>query len=90
VGSFKFSADRLKDPVKVVDRVVIPKPDDAIAMCCEFCRSRGVGCLSNGVLATIELDDQFSRRTGEIRDATTNRVLPTKFPAAKLRAQRTP
>ncbi len=54
-GLFEGAADRLQHAVEVFENLVIPEPDDAVAMSRELDVAPIVG-ISLGVLTAVELD----------------------------------
>ena len=65
----------------MVEHIVVPEPNDAIPVTGELRRAERVGFLLVGVLTAVKLDDELSRGTGEVGDATPDRVLPPEFPS---------
>jgi hypothetical protein len=89
-GPFELAAYRLQHAVKVVENVVVPKPDDAVPVTRELGAALVVGFHPFAMLTAIKLDDQLARRAGEIGNTSTDRMLPPKLPWYDALAQGSP
>ncbi len=63
----------------IAQHIVVPEPDDPVALGIQGAGALGIGCDSPGVLPAVDLDDQLARRYGEIRDVTPNRMLSPRL-----------
>ncbi len=70
----------LKHAVNIRQHVVVPIPQHAVAVCFENLRALFLSCRST-VLASIDLDDDACRVTGEIGDVAANSNLATEMRA---------
>ena len=89
-NSLKFPQDRFNHAFEVFDYVIVPKPDDSVAMTFKFNRPQVICQLSRRVLSAIELDHEFTARTGKIDNALANRMLVAKAMLDRQFAQRPP
>jgi hypothetical protein len=90
VGSFERAAHRLQHVIETLENLVVPEPDDAIAVVRQLGAPSLVGRHPLGMLPAVEFDDELARRTGEIGNAPTDRMLPSEFPRHDAFAQRPP
>jgi hypothetical protein len=77
--------DDLCNSVKVVQKVIVPEAQHAIAFALEKGGSAFIGRAFR-VLAAIGFDDQPCFVTNEVGDERTNRLLSSEFGAVELRA----
>ncbi len=89
-GTLQRLPHDFQNSVEIIEHVVVPEADDAVAMFCQFCGPGGVGSLLDGMLPAIELDRECSRRAGEIDDVAADRMLAAEFPFRHSLAQCTP
>jgi hypothetical protein len=89
-GCFKFAAYRLQHAVEIVENLIVPKPDDAVAVTRELGAALIVCVHPLRMLTAIELDDQLAGRAGEIGDTSSDRMLPPKLPRLDALAQGAP
>jgi hypothetical protein len=87
---YKCLCDFLQHAVKILQNIVIPKPQHTVTLLRQFIAALLIFGYLLGVLSAIEFDHQLACRTGKIGDATTDRVLATKFPRRKALAQSAP
>jgi hypothetical protein len=79
-GSLKRLKHYLQNSIEVVDDLIVPEPDNAIAAAGQFDRALSVGLGVCRVLSAVQLDHQFPRRAGEVDYAAADRVLTAEFP----------
>jgi hypothetical protein len=89
-GRFELAANRFQHAVEIIENIVIPKPDDTIAMKYQFGAASVVRVHSLGMLTAIEFDDELARGASEIRNTASDRMLPAKLPGDDALAQRSP
>jgi hypothetical protein len=70
--------DCLGDSLFVREKLVVPNTDDLKALRSQICIPLGVTC-AFGMLAPIDLDDQFVRGTQKIYDVMSDRNLSPKL-----------
>jgi hypothetical protein len=73
-----FTTDRLQHAGNVAKDVIVPKADDTVAMLGEFAAARGISVCLRCVLTAIEFDRDFARRTREVGNESTDRMLATE------------
>jgi hypothetical protein len=84
VTEVKLLKDRFEHALNIIQNVVIPETDDVIPAL--FQRSRSL-CVQPGsfvVLATVNLDHQFSFGRHKVDDISCKRNLPPEFNATEL------
>jgi len=82
-GVFQFGSEHLQHPVDVLEYLIVPDPDDAVAEPGQ----QGVPlviCRALGMLAAIDLDDQMPLTADEVGVVGTNGLLADEFEAAEL------
>ena len=89
-GCFDRQTDGLQHAVEIIKHFVVPKPDDAIAITRYLRVASGVRLHPFATLSAIKFDHELSRRTGEVGDTSSDRVLPAKLPGHDPLAQRPP
>jgi hypothetical protein len=89
-GYFQRSLNRLQHAIEIIENLVVPKSDDAIAMRRKLGTAPLVCRHLLAMLAAIEFDHQLARGTGKVGDASADRMLTTKLPWRKALAQATP
>ncbi len=89
-GRFERLANGLQNTVEVIENLVVPKSDHAIAVARELYAALLIRRHSISVLPTIELDNEFACRTREIGDAAADRMLAAKSPRHDALAQGAP
>ena len=77
-----------KHPLRITQNIIVPKPQDAIAVRFNDCRPWRIECLF--MLPAIGLDHEFRAMTGEIDDELTDRHLPPETLLRKAFAQQAP
>jgi hypothetical protein len=77
---FELPPDCLQHTFDIFDHIIVPESDHAVTATRKLGGTQTVGTRLFRMLAAIKLDHQFARWTGEVDDATSNRMLPTKFP----------
>jgi len=84
--AIKRRVDHVQNAVRILNDVVVPKSQDAIALAFEPARphivASGIFCFA--VLRAIEFDDEPSGHAGEIGDVVSNRHLAAEMPAVQL------
>jgi hypothetical protein len=89
-GVFERAAHRLQHVIEMLENLVVPESDDAVATARELGAPSLVRGHPLGMLPAVEFDDELARRTGEIGNPPTNRMLPAEFPRHDALAQRPP
>ena len=80
--------DRAQDTAGVMQDVLIPEAEHAVAQGFQFCCAFGICSLLPAMLATVQFDDQLRRQAGEVRHIGTHRVLAAEpEPGELLSAQ---
>jgi hypothetical protein len=74
----------LHDPIRVLERVIVPNSDDAESLSFEPGRAHAIMRRCDRVLAAIDFDDQLLLEADEIDDISTNRSLASEFQAIEL------
>lgn len=87
---FQLAVDRLEHGDQILYSIIIPKPDDAIAVGRQFDGALFVGRDLVRMLAAIELDDELLFGTGEVRDAVADRMLAAEFVVGEAVAEGAP
>ena len=85
-GVVENTADGREHAVEVVEDVVVPEAKDTVTVSCELVSAAVIGIFIDRVLATVEFNDEFCLRTGEVDDAVADRVLAAKFPCGEALA----
>ncbi|MDB5586971.1 MAG: hypothetical protein JWP26_1941 [Devosia sp.] len=80
--------DTLKHTVQIGEDVVIPKPDDGVAVGSNS-RSASYVTITLRVLAAVELDDQVCFAAGEVGYIRANRLLADKLMTKQLAGTQT-
>ncbi len=78
----QFLADALDHCVGVVQHVVVPEADDAVAEALE--RARALRVDLRAMLATVDLDDEVRGAAGEVGDVRSDRELEDELGAFEL------
>jgi hypothetical protein len=73
--------NRLHHPIQVLRHLVVPESHNSIPMPLQFRRANRIFIRSVSVLTTIDFNRQLSRRTREIDNEASNRMLAAKFPS---------
>lgn len=82
-GDFQFFEDRCQDAVGVLQHVVVPEADHAVAVGFDHPGARFVsGAVA--VLPAVELDSDARQTTGEVDHIVTNRQLPSELESVQL------
>ena len=81
--------DRVTDRVEVVHHLIRPEPHERVSLRLEPFRAGCIGTSTEGVLFTVDLDDQLRRRAEEVDDVAPDRLLaaerePTQAAIAQL------
>ena len=85
-GDFDFLYDRFQHAVGIIEDVVVPEADDAVAMGFDDSRACGVvGAV--GMLPAVAFDGKPEAATGEVGDVVSDRELPCEFHANRSCAQ---
>ena len=82
-GDLQFFEDCQQHTVGILQDVVVPEPDHAVAMRFDHPRSRFVG-RTVSMLPAIEFNREPRQTAGELDHVVPNRQLPRKFHAAQL------
>ena len=82
-GEVQFFEDCGENAFGVLQHIVVPEADDAIAVGFDDLRSSVIGRVV-GVLAAVEFDSDPRGATGEIDHEVADRVLPDELYAAEL------
>lgn len=77
-ASFQLIADGLQHSGEIFEHIVVPKPDDAIAVAAKFDSTDAISLRLLRMLATVDLDSQLLRRTGEVDHEPSDRMLPAE------------
>src|SRR5262245_43292559 len=75
--------DGQEDAVTVLQYVVVPNTERAVAVCCEPRVTDFIGC-AVGMLATIHFDNELCLQAGEVCDKWTDRTLLAEMKAIQL------
>jgi hypothetical protein len=78
----KFSQQHLQNAFDIFEHLVVPDPDNAIAMCFEFGVAFAVS-RTIGMLTPIDLHNEAALAAKEIHVEPTNRFLADEFEAAQ-------
>src|SRR5579862_5714473 len=89
-GNLQYLTQDLDHAVEVVDDLIVPEADHAIAVSGQLGGARRVGLPMRGVLAAVELDRQLQRGTGEVDDTPADRMLPPELPRQGARPEGQP
>src|SRR5579883_1406841 len=84
------SADGFQDTLQIVQHLVVPETNDAVAALRELGAAAFIGFLAKRVLTAVQLDRQLSLGTGESGHAPTDRMLAAEFPSRQPLAQGEP
>jgi hypothetical protein len=76
--------------IEVAVDIVIPKTQHPITAILQSCIPFGISICLSGMLASIDLNNQFARRTSKVSDVMTDRMLPAYFPGKSHLSQRMP
>jgi hypothetical protein len=80
----KFLKNGFEHALNIIQHVVVPEANDVIPALFQHSRPLGIQLSSFAMLATIELDDQFSFERNEVDDISSERDLSFEFDATKL------
>jgi len=89
-GCFERATDGFQNAIEVIKHVIVPKPDDAVAVTRKLGGAPIIGLDALAVLAAVELDDQLACGTSEVGDALSDGMPPAKFPKRDTFAQGSP
>ena len=70
--------------------LVVPEPDDPVAMPSKLSGTCGIGDVVGSMLAAIDLDRQFPCRAGEVHHALADRMLAAELPRPAFGPQGVP
>ena len=79
-GWSKSSGDRFQHPVEIVENIVVPEPQHAVAVSRQLGTALFIFHHPLCVLSAVELDHKFARWAGEVGDAGADRMLTPKLP----------
>ncbi len=77
-GFLNLALDNFKHAIEIFENLIIPKADHTIAAFCQSSRTHSIRSGLFDMLASIQLDDQLSRRTGKVGDVISKGVLTTE------------
>jgi hypothetical protein len=86
----QFLSDGFERPVEIMQYVVVPKADDAVAAAREFGCAGGVFLPLLRMLSAIDFDRELAARTSEIHDIRTDRMLSPEAVFPQLLPQSPP
>ena len=89
-GVVERSGDALEHTIKIIEHLIIPEANNAIATSPKLHAATIVRFCTARMLAPIELNDELRLRAGKIDDALADGMLSPKLPRRKALAQRVP
>ncbi len=89
-GILQRQPDRSQYAFDVFKHLAIPESDDAIAPLRQHGAAKCVRVLLSTVLASVKLDSELARWTGNIDNPLANRMLAAKFPLRTILPQNEP
>jgi hypothetical protein len=82
-GVVENSANGSEHAVEIVEDVVIPETEDAVAVSIEFGSALVIRFFLYSVLAAIELDRELRLPARKVDDAPADRMLAAEFPCGE-------
>ena len=87
---FEGAGDRLQYAVEIVENIIVPKADDAVAVTRKLGTTSFISIRLRAMLTAIELDHELARRAGKIGDPLSDWMLSPKLPRYDAFAQGSP
>lgn len=85
-GWLQVAVNSIEDDREIIDHLVVPESDHAIAALRYFRRSCPIVTQLICVLAAVEFNDEFLLRTSEVHDPASDRMLASELQLRKALA----